>query len=65
LDQITSGGGGSPLENDKGRTYSNAEFLHPNHGYVWTHFTQDVMLARFFDQNGEEIYQFSKNQNGS
>jgi len=65
LDQITSGGGGSPLENDKSRTYSNAEFLHPNHGYVWTHFTQDVMLARFFDQNGEEIYQFSKNQNGS
>ena len=63
MDQITSGGGGSPLENEKVKSSPEAEFLHPNHGYVWVHFNQEKLYAKFFDQNGEEVYQFSRNQN--
>ena len=63
MDQITSGGGGSPLENENNKTSSKASFLHPNHGYVWVHFNLEKMCALFFDHKGEEIYQFSKNPN--
>ena len=62
LDQITAGGGGSPLENDEVRSSGAAEFLHLNYGYVWVHFTRETLDAHFFDQDGLEIYQFARNQ---
>ncbi len=60
MDQITSGGGGSPLEGSEVSVTRQAEFLHEDHGYVWLHFKPSKIQARFFDKTGAEIYRFER-----
>ncbi|OGG98410.1 MAG: hypothetical protein A2508_05740 [Candidatus Lambdaproteobacteria bacterium RIFOXYD12_FULL_49_8] len=60
LDQITSGAGGTNLNETAERDLAGKAFYRLDHGFVWAHFTQTQASFHFFDTQGEEHYQFSR-----
>ncbi len=60
LDQIVSGGGGSPIENSKYPRLKNTLYYKECHGYVWAHLTRSSAAFHYFDADGKEVYRFSR-----
>lgn len=61
MDQIVSGGGGTPLPKDKKNPSSYTQFIFEDFGYVWMHFTPTQVKTHYYAANGEEIYSFVRN----
>lgn len=62
IDQITSGGGGNPIHSADYETIPEGEFLAETMGYVWLHASREELEARFFNDEGEELYRFRRQQ---
>lgn len=60
LDQIVSGGGGSPIKAAETPVKPNTRFYRECHGYVWAHLTARTAAFHYFDADGEEIYHFRR-----
>jgi len=64
IDQVVSGGGGTPLPEYVERTVPGRCFHHHGLGYVWSHFTWNRVLSVFFNEEGVELYRFEKHLSG-
>lgn len=60
LDQITSGAGGTNLNETKERQHPGKKFYLLDHGFVWAKFTPTQASYHFFDKEAQERYQFSR-----
>ncbi len=60
IDQILSGGGGSPLPKTRLTPHPKALFVQETHGFAWAHFTPQRAEILFFDAEGKEIYQYER-----
>jgi len=65
LDQIVSGGGGSPIETSKSPRLENTLYFQECFGYVWAHLTRNTATFHYFDADGQEIYRFSRSKGTS
>ncbi len=61
IDQVVAGGGGSPLNHTAKKPNPHQIFLHLGHGYAWMHLTSTQATVRYFDDQGQEVYQFTRN----
>ena len=60
LDQIVSGGGGSPIEKSEKPKLKNTLYFRECFGYIWAHLTRKTAAFYYFDVKGDEVYRFSK-----
>jgi len=60
LDQITSGAGGTNLNEKKERHHPGKQFYLLDHGFVWAKFTETQADYLFYDKTGELRYQFDR-----
>ena len=60
IDQIVAGGGGSPLNHAAKKPNPHQIFLHLSHGYAWMHLTSTQATVHYFDDQGQEVYQFTR-----
>jgi len=64
VDQIISGGGGSPIQPSERKPLKHTLFYRETHGYVWAMFTPRTARFEYFSADGEEIYRFERRQAG-
>lgn len=60
VDQITSGGGGTNLNQKTGGHHEGQKFHLLDHGFVWARFTKEEASYHFFDKDGAERYSFAR-----
>jgi len=60
MEQILSGGGGSPLPQTKLTPSPHTRFLLESHGYAWARFSATEAEFKFFNEKGEELYSYLK-----
>ncbi len=60
VDQVISGGGGSPIEKSQKKPLSNTRYINEDFGYIWAHFTSHQATFHYFDISGKEIYTFTR-----
>jgi acid phosphatase len=60
ISQVVAGGGGSPLNHTSKQPNPHQQFLHLGHGYCWMRLTRTAATVRYFDEQGAEIYQFTR-----
>lgn len=65
LDQIVSGGGGSPIEPSRKTRLNSTIFYEECHGYIWADITSTMATFHYFDADGQEIYRFRRQKPGS
>lgn len=65
LEQIVSGGGGSPIEPSNKPRLPNTKFYHEDFGYIWAKFTEYRADFHYYDAAGNEIYHHSKEKQGA
>ncbi len=59
IDQITSGGGGSPIHHEDLDTKA-AEYLHEGFGYSIINVTMNYMEVLFYDDQGNKLYEYQR-----
>jgi len=64
VDQITSGAGGTNLNEKEERDHPGKQFYLLEHGFVWAKFTQTEALYEFYDKTGALAYQFDRDKKG-
>ena len=62
LEQIISGGGGGYLQRESSSVSEYSKFFARSYGFVWGKFSKEKAQIRFFNENGEPIYNFTKSK---
>ncbi|MDT8448148.1 MAG: metallophosphoesterase [bacterium] len=60
IDQITSGGGGTNLNEKAERPHPGKRFYLLDHGFVWAKYTAHTAEYRFYDKEAQEVYSFTR-----
>ncbi len=62
IDHIVSGGGGAPIHKIPEKDYPGRNFFIQDFGYVWLHLTQTQARVHFYNDDGKEIYHFTRSK---
>ncbi|MBF0290327.1 MAG: metallophosphoesterase [SAR324 cluster bacterium] len=60
IDHIVSGGGGAPIHEIPEKTHPERHFFIQDFGYVWMHLTPSQANVHFYNDDGNEIYHFTR-----
>lgn len=64
IDQIISGGGGSPIKPTEYKRLKYTRFYQETYGYIWAHLTRITASFHYYNADGEELYHFTREKTG-